>query len=248
MWPTKWSTGLKDDKLLPDIGSVGVGGVSPTGASVGGQVPGSSPYSLPSFVSDHHHQQQQQQAQQQQQQQQQNANSFGGNNGVVGTVTSSSTGGGGGDPLYDTISTMTQAQSTSIYTPPLGASLGELIQIQSENPFQISQQQQRMIFIHFHSFFCLCLSFSLPVCVCVRVSVGMSVGSGSLTPLTPISMQDIKAHMLAPNGVGVDTSLQYQQGKNKLLPFVLAVDCRRRTSIARAHQNARFYYFISRLF
>lgn len=40
------------------------------------------------------------------------------------------------------------------------------------------------------------------------------VGSGSLTPLTPISMQDIKAHMLTPNGVGVDTSLQYQQGKS----------------------------------
>lgn len=112
MWPTKWSTGLKDDKLLPDIGSVGVGGVSPTGAS-GGQVPGSSPYSLPSFVSDH------QQQQQQQQQQNAQANNFG------GTVTSSSTGGGGGDPLYDTISTMTQAQSTSIYTPPLGTSLGQ---------------------------------------------------------------------------------------------------------------------------
>ncbi len=41
------------------------------------------------------------------------------------------------------------------------------------------------------------------------------VGSGSLTPLTPISMQDIKAHMLAPNSV-VDTSLQYQQGKKSI--------------------------------
>jgi len=120
MWPTKWSTNLKDDKLLPDIGGVG---------SVGAATNGGSPYALPSFVSDHQ-------------------GVFNG-----GPTTASS-----GDPLYDTINTMTQAQSTSIYTPPLGTSLG----------------------------------------------------SGSLTPLTPISMQDIKAHMLAPNGV-VDTSLQYQQ-------------------------------------
>lgn len=120
MWPTKWSTNLKDDKLLPDIGSVG---------SVSTATNGGSPYALPSFVSDHQ-------------------GVFNG-----GAATSSS-----GDPLYDTINTMTQAQSTSIYTPPLGTSLG----------------------------------------------------SGSLTPLTPISMQDIKAHMLAPNSV-VDTSLQYQQ-------------------------------------
>ncbi|KAK2726506.1 paired box protein Pax-5-like isoform X8 [Artemia franciscana] len=58
------------------------------------------------------------------------------------------------DAIYDTISSMTQA-GTTIYTPPLGTSLG----------------------------------------------------SGSLTPLTPISMQEIKAHMLNPS---LD-SLQYQQ-------------------------------------
>jgi hypothetical protein len=89
-------------------------------------------------------QQQQQQQQQHQQQhggvgQQQSGNVSGGgvgqnqngpgNNGgpgnnpnaFNGAVTSSSS----GDPLYDTISTMTQAQSTSIYTPPLGTSLGK---------------------------------------------------------------------------------------------------------------------------
>jgi uncharacterized protein YjcR len=91
-------------------------------------------------VSDH---QQQQQQQHQQQHggvgQQQSGNVSGGgvgqnqngpgNNGgpgnnpnaFNGAVTSSSS----GDPLYDTISTMTQAQSTSIYTPPLGTSLGK---------------------------------------------------------------------------------------------------------------------------
>lgn len=84
MWPTKWSTSLKDDKLLPDLGSVAVSSAN-----------GGSPYSLPNFVSDHQ--------------------------GVFnGTVTSSS-----GDPLYDTINTMTQAQSTAIYTTPLGTSLGK---------------------------------------------------------------------------------------------------------------------------
>ena len=41
------------------------------------------------------------------------------------------------------------------------------------------------------------------IVICARV------GSGSLTPLTPISMQDIKAHMLGSNGL-VDSSLQYQ--------------------------------------
>ena len=87
MWPTKWSTNLKDDKLLPDIGSVG---------SVSTATNGGSPYALPSFVSDHQ-------------------GVFNG-----GAATSSS-----GDPLYDTINTMTQAQSTSIYTPPLGTSLGK---------------------------------------------------------------------------------------------------------------------------
>ena len=86
MWPTKWSTNLKDDKLLPDIGGVG---------SVGAATNGGSPYALPSFVSDHQ-------------------GVFNG-----GPTTASS-----GDPLYDTINTMTQAQSTSIYTPPLGTSLG----------------------------------------------------------------------------------------------------------------------------
>jgi len=85
MWPTKWSTNLKDDKLLPDIGSVG---------TVSTATNGGSPYALPSFVSDHQ-------------------GVFNG-----GAATSSS-----GDPLYDTINTMTQAQSTSIYTPPLGSSL-----------------------------------------------------------------------------------------------------------------------------
>lgn len=126
MWPTKWSTSLKDDKLLPDIGSVTGVVSSPTGSNnVGG-----SPYSLPSFVSDH--QQQQQQQQQHHGVQQQSGNGAGGgagNNGANGgagnafngAVTSSSS----GDPLYDTISTMTQAQSTSIYTPPLGTSLGK---------------------------------------------------------------------------------------------------------------------------
>ena len=133
MWPTKWGSSLKDDKLLPDIGSVTGVVSSPTGSNnVGG-----SPYSLPSFVSDH---QQQQQQQHQQQHggvgQQQSGNVSGGqnqngpgNNGgpgnnpiaFNGAVTSSSS----GDPLYDTISTMTQAQSTSIYTPPLGTSLGK---------------------------------------------------------------------------------------------------------------------------
>ncbi|XP_046649611.1 neurogenic protein mastermind-like isoform X3 [Daphnia pulicaria] len=164
MWPTKWGSSLKDDKLLPDIGSVTGVVSSPTG---GNNVSG-SPYSLPSFVSDHQQQQQHQQQHGGVGQQQtgnvtgsgQNQNGAGNNGGpgnnpnaFNGAVTSSSS----GDPLYDTISTMTQAQSTSIYTPPLGTSLG----------------------------------------------------SGSLTPLTPISMQDIKAHMLTPNGV--DTSLQYQQ-------------------------------------
>ncbi|KAI9564596.1 putative paired box protein Pax-5 isoform X8 [Daphnia sinensis] len=158
MWPTKWGTSLKDDKLLPDIGSVTGVVSSPTGSN---NVSG-SPYSLPSFVTDHQQQQHQQQQQHGVGQQQsggggQNGSNNGGPgnnpNAFNGVVTSSSS----GDPLYDTISTMTQAQSTSIYTPPLGTSLG----------------------------------------------------SGSLTPLTPISMQDIKAHMLTPNGV--DTSLQYQQ-------------------------------------
>ena len=51
------------------------------------------------------------------------------------------------------------------------------------------------------------------------------VGSGSLTPLTPISMQDIKAHMLTPNGV-VDTSLQYQQGKVSALFFCVSYTTR----------------------
>ena len=121
MWPTKWNTSLKDDKLLPDIGTVTGVVSSPTGSNnVGG-----SPYSLPSFVSDH-------QQQQHHGVQQQNANGTGsaGNNGANGgptngfngAVTSSSS----GDPLYDTISTMTQAQSTSIYTPPLGSSLGKV--------------------------------------------------------------------------------------------------------------------------
>ena len=87
MWPTKWSTNLKDDKLLPDISGVGV---------VSTATNGGSPYALPSFVSDHQ-------------------GVFNG-----GAATSSS-----GDPLYDTINTMTQAQSTSIYTPPLGSSLGK---------------------------------------------------------------------------------------------------------------------------
>lgn len=121
MWPTKWGSGLKDDKLLPDIGSV-TGVVSSPSAGTN-NVTG-SPYSLPSFVTDH------QQQQQHHQQQQSGAVSAGGNNGANnggagnafnGAVTSSSS----GDPLYDTISTMTQAQSTSIYTPPLGTSLGE---------------------------------------------------------------------------------------------------------------------------
>lgn len=89
MWPTKWSTNLKDDKLLPDIGSVG---------TVSTATNGGSPYALPSFVSDHQ-------------------GVFNG-----GAATSSS-----GDPLYDTINTMTQAQSTSIYTPPLGSSLGKTV-------------------------------------------------------------------------------------------------------------------------
>lgn len=103
MWPTKWTTSLKDDKLLPDIGSVtGVSG-SPNGANVSG-----SPYSLPSFVPDH------------QTQHHANGGNNAGSNSFNGAVTSSSS----GDPLYDTISTMTQAQSTSIYTPPLGTSLG----------------------------------------------------------------------------------------------------------------------------
>ncbi|KZS15550.1 putative Shaven [Daphnia magna] len=157
MWPTKWGTSLKDDKLLPDIGSVTGVVSSPTGSN---NVSG-SPYSLPSFVTDHQQQQHQQQQHGVGQQQSGGGGQNGSNNGgpgnnpnaFNGVVTSSSS----GDPLYDTISTMTQAQSTSIYTPPLGTSLG----------------------------------------------------SGSLTPLTPISMQDIKAHMLTPNGV--DTSLQYQQ-------------------------------------
>lgn len=123
MWPTKWSTSLKDDKLLPDIGSVTGVVSSPTGSN---NVSG-SPYSLPSFVSDH----QQQQQQQHHGVQQQSGTGSAGNNGANGgagnafngAVTSSSS----GDPLYDTISTMTQAQSTSIYTPPLGTSLGKFI-------------------------------------------------------------------------------------------------------------------------
>lgn len=98
MWPSKWNnSAAKEDKLLPDIGA------SPTGGA--GANNGSSPYSLPSFVPDH----------QVQQQQGQGNPGAGGN--FNGAVTSS-------DPLYDTISTMTQAQSTSIYTPPLGTSLG----------------------------------------------------------------------------------------------------------------------------
>ena len=94
MWPTKWSTApLKDDKL--DLGSGGGGEGGGTGGVAVSAANGGSPYSLPSFVSDHQ--------------------------GVFnGTVTSSS-----GDPLYDTISTMTQAQSTAIYTPPLGTTLGK---------------------------------------------------------------------------------------------------------------------------
>lgn len=123
MWPTKWGSGLKDDKLLPDIGSV-TGVVSSPSAGTN-NVTG-SPYSLPSFVTDHQQQQQQQQHHQQQSGTGSaggGANNGGGNggNGFNGAVTSSSS----GDPLYDTISTMTQAQSTSIYTPPLGTSLGK---------------------------------------------------------------------------------------------------------------------------
>ncbi len=118
MWPTKWGSSLKDDKLLPDIGNVGA---SPTG----GGNNGGSPYSLPSFVPDH---------QQQQQQHTGGNNSVGsGNNAGPGNFGGSNGGGSGtapsnsGDPLYDTISTMTQAQSTSIYTPPLGTSLGNYL-------------------------------------------------------------------------------------------------------------------------
>lgn len=118
MWPTKWGTSLKDDKLLPDIGSVTGVVSSPTGSNnVGG-----SPYSLPSFVPDHQ-QQQHHNVQQSGNGTGSGAGNGGGNGGASfnGAVTSSSS----GDPLYDTISTMTQAQSTSIYTPPLGTSLGQ---------------------------------------------------------------------------------------------------------------------------
>lgn len=125
MWPTKWGTSLKDDKLLPDIGSVTGVVSSPTGSN---NVSG-SPYSLPSFVTDHQQQQHQQQQHGVGQQQSGGGGQNGSNNGgpgnnpnaFNGVVTSSSS----GDPLYDTISTMTQAQSTSIYTPPLGTSLGK---------------------------------------------------------------------------------------------------------------------------
>ena len=127
MWPTKWGSNLKDDKLLPDIGSVTGVVNSPTGTNnVGG-----SPYSLPSFVPDHQQQQHHVGQQQTGAGNGQNQNGPGNNggpgnnpNGFNGAVTSSSS----GDPLYDTISTMTQAQSTSIYTPPLGTSLGKWIE------------------------------------------------------------------------------------------------------------------------
>ena len=205
MWPTKWgSASLKDDKL--DLGSgAGSGGGNGAGGPGGVAVSaanGGSPYSLPSFVGDHQ--------------------------GVFnGTVTSSS-----GDPLYDTISTMTQAQSTAIYTPPLGTTLGKsawffffffrpcsslacpvfhFLMNRSWCILHVScSKKTSVLFLQF--FIDWTYSEAQYWCRVLCVFVCARVGSGSLTPLTPISMQEIKAHMLGPNGV-VDTSLQYQQGK-----------------------------------
>jgi len=95
-----------------------------------------------------------------------------------------------GDPLYGTISTMTQDLSTSVSSPPLGI---------WDHPWVIKPPHLA------------CIIFFLKIIFeCLFFVNGRMIGS--LTPSTLISMQDIKAHMLSPESV-VDTSLQFQQRK-----------------------------------
>ena len=164
LWSSKWS--IKDEhKLLSELGGGGGGGGGGGTGTTGGNGPSSG------------------------------GGGGGGNGGGNG-------GGGGGyyehsgfpgnaiatsAELYDslgTISTMTQAQTPHLYTPPIGGTIGEQISpslFSSLVLFQPSVQECS----HF-LFFPFSLLFSLVCCVLVR-------------PQLPIILQDLLSLLISPS-------------------------------------------------